>query len=222
MLNTPFVVGSRTSANVLWTVDLDQSTDHRKYVDSDGIPPPSPPERGVFIEANAVDKHDNASYVRFVHASLGYPAPSTFLRAVTAGYITGPDQFPRLTPKMVRKHLPNAMPTAKGHLDRTRSALPHQQSDAVSARQRQHTRAQRDSMKRLAAKLLQAEAASYCVPKDGPRSTRLHMDYTGPLPERCSAGTLFMQVSVWGRVYKLATTHESPRGTHCPGFAGSC
>jgi hypothetical protein len=200
---TPFVVGSRTSANALWTVDLNQYTAHHKHIDSDGIPPPSAPERGVFIEANAVDKHDNASYVRFVHASLGYPAPSTFLRAVTAGYITGPNQFPRLTPKMVRKHLPNAMPTAKGHLDRTRSAQLHKNSDAVSARQRHHTIAQRGNMARLAEKILKAEAAPYFVPEDGPRSTRLHMDYTGPLPERFSAGTLFMQVSVWGGYINL-------------------
>jgi hypothetical protein len=76
--------------------------------------------------------HDNASYVRFIHACLGYPAPTTFLRAVTVGFITGPQQFPRLTAKMVRKHLPNATATAKGHLDQTPSSLLHAQSDAVS------------------------------------------------------------------------------------------
>ncbi len=45
---TPFVVGSRTSANALWTVDLDQCTERHKYVDSDGIPPPPPPPREAF------------------------------------------------------------------------------------------------------------------------------------------------------------------------------
>ena len=82
------------------------------------------------MEANAIMAQDARSYVHFVHACLGYPAPSTFLNAVTNGFITGPEQFPRLTTKMVRKHLPNTLPTAKGHLDRTPAALPH----ALSAR----------------------------------------------------------------------------------------
>jgi hypothetical protein len=115
---TPFVVGTRTSARALWTVELAQCAKLNKEVDSDGIAPLSPLDKGIYIEANAVAKPDNASYAKFVHASLGYPAPpSTFLRAVIAGYITGPDQFPRLTPTMVRKHLPSAIPTAKGHWD---------------------------------------------------------------------------------------------------------
>ncbi len=82
--------------------------------------------KGQYIEAHATIHHDTASYIKFVHASFGYPAPNTFLRAVERGFITGPSQYPRLTTKTVRKHLPNAMATAKGHLDRTPSALPHE------------------------------------------------------------------------------------------------
>ncbi len=88
---------------------------------------------------------DNATYVRYVHACLGYPSSSTFLRAVTLGFITGTEQFPRLTAKMVRRHLPNALATAKGHLDRTRANPPNAASDAVSARRRHHARANRKS-----------------------------------------------------------------------------
>jgi hypothetical protein len=44
-----------------------------------------------------------AEHIRFVHACLGNPRPTTFLRAVVRGYsITGPNQFPRLMAKNVR------------------------------------------------------------------------------------------------------------------------
>jgi hypothetical protein len=35
------------------------------------------------------------------------------------------------------------------------------------------------------------------------RSTRIHLDYTGALPERGSAGTLYFQISVWGGYINL-------------------
>jgi hypothetical protein len=126
--STPILAGTRTNLHSLWQVPLhlDQGCA------TDGIPPPSR-TAGIYVEANAVAMQDNAAYVRFVHACMGYPAPTTFLRAVTAGFIKGPNQFPRLTPKMVRKHLPNAMVTAKWHLDRAPSGAPHGESDAVSA-----------------------------------------------------------------------------------------
>ena len=136
--NVPILKGTRTSRDSLWIVNLGEAT-QSVCTPSDGIPPPQALlDRGTYIEANFLSLHDNASYVKFVHAALGYPAPSTFLRAVTEGYITGPNQFPRLTSKMVRKHLPNAVPTAKGHLDCKPSAQPHAQSDAVSALRRHH------------------------------------------------------------------------------------
>jgi hypothetical protein len=144
---TPILAGTRTSLDSLWQVPL-----HRDLgCVTDGITPPSGTP-GIYFEANAVSIQDNATYVRFVHASMGYPAPSTFLRAVTSGFITGPNQFPRLTPKMVRKHLPNVMATAKGHLDRTPSGVPHAQSDAVSARRRHHATKTRDAAARLVQK----------------------------------------------------------------------
>jgi hypothetical protein len=68
---------------------------------------------GTYIAANSVRDTDAESYVKFIHAFLGFPAPTTFLKAVTRGYITGPNQFPRLTPKMVRRYMPNAIATAR-------------------------------------------------------------------------------------------------------------
>ena len=153
----------------------------------------------MYIEAHAATHLDNASYVRFVHASLGYPAPTTFLRAVKKGFITGPSQFPRLTPKMVRKHLPNAMATAKGHLNRAPSGQPHVASDAVSARKRHHDATARN-LQLLLGKPIKMVPFS---PTNGPRSTALHLDYTGPLPEAGSAGTRYVQVSCYGGYINL-------------------
>jgi hypothetical protein len=133
--STPILSGTRDSSRSLWLVNLGAKS---APLHSDGIPPPhthaalhtsmATPVPGVYIEANHAAQHDNASYVRIIHACLGYPAPTTFLRAVTAGFITGPNQFPRLTAKMVRKHLSNATATAKGHLDQTPSSLPQRRS----------------------------------------------------------------------------------------------
>ena len=156
------------------------------------------PPNGSYIEANHVAQHDNTSYVRFIHACMGYPAPSTFLRAVTQGFITAPNQFPRLTAKMVRKHLPNATAIAKGNLDQTPSSLPHAKSDAVSALRRHHTRATTAHVlkqARAAPKFSSMEPFSIA---NVPRSTALHLDYTGALPEACTSGTRFFQISCYG------------------------
>jgi hypothetical protein len=131
----PIMAGIRTPNQSLWEIAIPTAimTDH--------IPPPSTMNRqGVYVEANFASNLDNKSYVRFVHACLGYPAPTTFLKAVSRGYINGPQQFSRLTQKMVRKHMPNTLATARGHLDKTAANQPHQHSEAVSALQRYQTR----------------------------------------------------------------------------------
>ncbi len=119
------------------------------------------------------------------------------MRAVSAGYITGPDQFQRLAAKMVRRHLPNSLATAKGHLDRTRSNPPHALSDAVSARRRHHAMTTLDPNPQD----LEDQKLTPRTPFDpanGPRSAILHLDYTGPLPDATSSGTRYFQVSCWG------------------------
>jgi hypothetical protein len=190
--HTAILSGTRDKPTSLWRVSLQ----HETGPVSDAIPPPYQ-DKGLYVEANAVNIQDNATYVCFVHACLGYPAPSTFLRAVCQGFITGPDQFPRLTTRMVRKHLPNSMATAKGHLDRARSGQPHADSDAVSARRRHHAMATRNSLCYSGSKAPErkADVLKPFDPKGGPRSTTLHLDYTGPLPEACASGTRYFQVS---------------------------
>ena len=172
-----------------------------------------------------VTLQDNSSYVKFVHAALGYPAPSTFANAVQRGYITGPNQYPRLTMRMLRKHWPNELATARGHLDRTPSAQPHAHSEAVSARRRhQHNVETRHN----AASRRTKEDKQRCwshqhgspMPdiqpfsiQDVPLSTTLHLDYTGPLPEACTSGTRHFQVSCWGGFINIIPL-ISLRGMH--------
>jgi hypothetical protein len=145
------MTGHRSHAKALWKVTLKLPPQDRdpgaRIADDQGEPQlhrtRSPAiAGGEYVEANYLRTHNAASYVRFVHAAMGYPCPTTFLHAVTAKYITGKDQYPRLTPQMVRRHMPNALAAARGHLDRTHAAAPHGNSEAVSARKRHHRRLQ--------------------------------------------------------------------------------
>lgn len=206
----PILTGTRDSSQSLWQVNL--SANSAPIYLSDGIPPPTPRAAlhtitqthlaGIYIEANHVAQQDNATYVRFIHACMGYPAPTTFLRAVTAGFITGPQQFERLTAKMVRKHLPHATASAKGHMDQTPSSLPHAQSDAVSALRRHHDRTQTRLLQSASLSSKLVKGLPFTT-KDIPRSTVLHLDYTGTLPEVCSSGTRYFQVSCYGGYINL-------------------
>ena len=100
---TLLLSGKRHSAN-LWHINLDRSP--QAHV------PPSLPTY-VANTAQPVlllheDTRKNANYVQFIHACLGSPPPHTFLNAVSKGFLSGTDQFPRLTSKMVRQHMPSS------------------------------------------------------------------------------------------------------------------
>jgi hypothetical protein len=152
----------------------------------------------IKVEANFVSHQDNSEYVRFVHAALGYPAPSTFLNAVTNGFINGPNQFHRLTAKMVRKHMPSTLATARGHLDKTRAGQPHKNSEAVSAQLRNHTRMMTKDIKHTHEKLDLPNLPPFNY-KAVRKSTTIHLDYTGLLPEVGSNGTRMFLITCWGR-----------------------
>ena len=59
----------------------------------------------------------DGEFVRFIHASFGNPALSTFTNAVRANYLPS---LPRLTCAMLTAHPPYTIPTALGHLDQAR------------------------------------------------------------------------------------------------------
>jgi hypothetical protein len=132
--------------------------------------------------------------VQFVHASLEFPAPTTFMNAVRKRYITGPNQYTRLTPKLVTNNMPNSMATARGHLDRTRMGRqPHADSQSISALRRLH-----DSQIISALKRSHLHTPEPFSIRTALRSRTLHMDYTGQLPTPCTSGVQYFQIACWG------------------------
>jgi len=59
------------------------------------------------------------SRVSHLHRAFGSPAASTFIGGLNAGLI----KLPGITAAHVRRHLPDTLATAKGHLDRIRQGL---------------------------------------------------------------------------------------------------
>ncbi len=125
----PLLVGTRHTGN-LWKIAL--SKHHHP------APPIPTVSTGPVLLLHQTQQQSDRDHVRFVHATLGSPPPTTFMRAVANGYINGPRQYPRLTTAMVRKNMPNSEATARGHLRKSPTSQPHEESDAVSARQRHH------------------------------------------------------------------------------------
>ena len=99
----PILTGERESGSNLWVVRLEGAHTLTLPATTRTALPDTP---RTAPSAFAITPQTDARFVQFVHAAMGYPAPTTFLHAVTAGYITGPSQYPRLTPKMVRRNLP--------------------------------------------------------------------------------------------------------------------
>ncbi len=124
------------------------------------------------------DTRCDSKFVQFVHACLGSPPPTTFLHAIEKGYLAGENQFPRLTSKMVRKHMPNSEATARGHLNKKYIGQPHAASDAVSARRR-HFLKQQGQGQTLTAEHSSGKTTPGFDPTRVPKSTTIHVDYTG-------------------------------------------
>jgi hypothetical protein len=73
------------------------------------------------ISSNAaISLRSDADFVLFAHASMGSPPVSTFLKATAKEYLR---TWLRLTNKMVAKHPPHTIATAKGHLNQIRQGL---------------------------------------------------------------------------------------------------
>ena len=68
---------------------------------------------------SAVRLDSVAEFVKFWHAAYGSPAVSTFLAAIDKAFI----RVPGLTSAKVRRHTPDSLATAYGHLHATRKGL---------------------------------------------------------------------------------------------------
>jgi hypothetical protein len=191
---TLLITGKRHSTN-LWHVSLCQDPLIQPQL---VLPAVSPTAQVLLLHE---DTRKNKHYVQFMHACLGSPPPTTFLQAVHKGYLAGENQFPRLTAHMVRKHMPNSIATARGHLNKSPIGQPHAASNSVSARKRLHRKGRAQ-----AAKLLLEEKSKHMStfdPTSIPKSTTIHLDYTGRMPARGSCGTLCYQIATWGSYIHL-------------------
>ena len=139
---------------------------------------------GAHLSASAAIRLDSVvDFVNFWHAAFGSPAVSTFLSAIENSFI----KVPGLTATKVRRHPPNAVATAYGHLHATRQGI--------------------KSTKKIPAPILPSESISdesseptaerpeqrlWCRVHDV--RGRAHSDATGALPVRGRSGALYQIV----------------------------
>ncbi len=182
----PILSGSKKSNQKAWKVQIQQQTKAPDIV-------LVPVESSAFAGKLQGTRQTDSEYVQFVHASLGFPAPTTFMNVVRKRFITGPNQYTRLTPKLVTKNMPNSMATARGHLDRTRMGKPHADSQSVSVLRRFHDSQIVSALKRTRLQTPEPFSINKAL-----RSRTLHMDYTGQLQTPCTSGVQYFQIACWG------------------------
>ena len=83
---------------------------------------PSPQTTPQTHEINAILRLDKTKteLAQYFHAACFSPSTSTFLSAINQGFFTS---WPGLTAKLIQKHLPPSIATAKGHLDQEQQNL---------------------------------------------------------------------------------------------------
>ena len=100
----PFLTGSKTPSSDLW------------FFSVPSVPLPRALNTALFSLASL----PAARFVAYHHRSFGSPSLSTFLRALSRGYIHG---IPLLTHTLVRKFPPLSLATAYGHLNTLRQGV---------------------------------------------------------------------------------------------------
>jgi hypothetical protein len=108
--------GTKAPTAKLWTIDLcppDLIPDRRRARKSRKMDALASTGQANLTIKNETD----AEFVAFIHGTFGFPTSSGFLKALNNGNLA---EVPRITSKMVTANLPNAVPTAMGHLDQTR------------------------------------------------------------------------------------------------------
>jgi hypothetical protein len=126
-----------------------------------------------------------AKQVEFYHAAYGSPAPSTFINAVSSGFIHLPD----VTVTQVRKYTPSTFPSMAGHLDQQRQSSSHHE--------RRHTPAltydaNYDDTSAVANECKEREAHLVLAPVN----SQLFMDLTGRFPVQSRSGFNYILVLI--------------------------
>ena len=71
--------------------------------------------------ANSIYECENTNQlIQFYHATMGFPAVSTWCKAIDAGYFKG---WPGLTSKRVRRFIKIVEETEMGHMDQRRAGI---------------------------------------------------------------------------------------------------
>ena len=95
------LTGSKDPSSTLWHIPIPKHL------------PTLSPSSASAVQGIASD----GAFVRFVHATFGSPALSTFHKAIKRNYLAS---FPRLTLSIALAHPVNSTATAQGHLDQKR------------------------------------------------------------------------------------------------------
>ena len=135
--------------------------------------------------ASAAIRLDSVSdFVNFWHAAYGSPAASTFVAAIDKGYI----RVPGLTSVKVRRHLPNTVATAHGHLTATRKGI---QSTKPKPNSLDYEPAHSEDDSQDTIDTMCPAEKRLWVRVDDVKSGRTHADATGPLPLRARNNALY-------------------------------
>ena len=135
--------------------------------------------------ASAVRLDSAADFVNFWHAAYGSPAVSTFLAAIDKSFI----RVPGLTSAKVRRHPPDSLATAYGHLHATRKGLRSTKKSPSPVAPTSPTKSD-DNVEPVS---LPPERRVWFQIHDV-RAGRAHSDATGALPQRGRSGALFQIV----------------------------
>ena len=112
--------GNRDIRTGLWMVDLQSLKRAPTQLQQIEMATSSSISNEGDHQANLTVRLDSvADFVNFWHGAFGSPALSTFIPAVKNGFI----RIPGLTAAKIRRHPPNPLATAYGHLDATRKGF---------------------------------------------------------------------------------------------------
>ena len=144
------------------------------------------------IVANSVATHSAASavrldsvadFVKFWHATYGSPAVSTFLAAIDKSFI----RVPGLTSAKVRRHPPDTLATAYGHLHATRKGIRSTKKTSSPVEPTSTTKS--DDNGEPVSPLPRERRVWFEI--HDVRAGRAHSDATGALPQRGRSGAIY-------------------------------
>jgi hypothetical protein len=106
LINAPPVYEASRAGKALWLAPI---SPHNH-------PPSLPPQLRLQQANSAYHQPSLPALATFLHATAGFPAKSTFCKAIDSGFFA---TWPELTSDLIRKHLPLSVPSIMGRMRRT-------------------------------------------------------------------------------------------------------